>query len=205
MKKNNDAMDANRTELHFSPTVAKIVLVQIAVILTLCIAVSVTYAQLISTTQPVQNTFEPGKIVIGVNETFDGTTKSDVKILNNQRSGSNIPSFIRVALVFNWVDDDGNVVAVGTPAAGTDYTVSYGTDWFQGSDGYWYHVGAITPGESTSALITSCTVNSSSANGSQYHLSIDILAQGIQTVPETTVNECWPAVQVSGGKLAPAS
>ncbi len=202
MKKNSDAMDKKRTDLSFSPTVAKIVLAQIAVILMLCIAVSVTYAQLISTTQPVQNTFEPGKIVIGVNETFDGTTKSDVKIKNDQRQGSNIDSFIRVALVFNWVDDDGNIVAVGTPAAGTDYTISYGTDWFQGSDGYWYHVGSIAPGETTSALITSCTVNSSSANGALYHLSIDILAQGIQIVPESTVHECWPAVQVSNGKLA---
>ena len=137
-------------------------LIAFCVCILACAAVSGSLAWLISTPGPVVNEFTPGEVTIQVDETFNGTTKQNVRIKNT----GNVPAYIRVALVPAWVDDEGNIAA--KPASlelNDDCNIAWGKvgngyedDWFIGSDGFYYCKTFINPDKSTPILIKSCTV-----------------------------------------------
>ena len=163
----------------------------VSLILIITIGVGGTLAYLITSTGEVKNTFTPSQVVISVDEEFDGNTKSDVKISNHNDS---VKAYIRAAIVVNWMDKDGNVWAA-KPEKGTDYTMTTGDGWTLGADGYYYHKGAVNPGESTSDLIKSAAPVAGMAPDG-YYLSIEILAQGIQadgvdSTGKTPVELAW--------------
>lgn len=170
----------------------------VAILVLLCCAVAGTVAYLVTSTGPVTNTFTPASVTTQVEETFDGTTKSDVQIKNT----GNIDAYIRAAVIVNWADENGNVYGGATPEARKDYNISYNeSDWFQGSDGYWYYTKPVAPNDGlTDILIKSCAPAANMAPEG-YDLQVTILADGIQSVPADAVQQAWPAVQVSGGQL----
>jgi len=173
----------------------------VAILVLLCCAVAGTVAFLVTKTGSVVNTFTPSKVTTYVEEEFNGQTKSNVKIQNT----GNIDAYIRVAVVANWIDKDGNVYGGATPVAGKDYTLTPKTgeneNWFQGSDGYYYCKTAIESGSETPVLIESCAKTTGAEVPEGYDLQVTILADGIQSVPADAVQQAWPAVQVSGGQL----
>ena len=173
----------------------------VAILVLLCCAVAGTVAFLVTKTDSVVNTFTPSKVTTYVEEEFNGQTKSNVKIQNT----GNIDAYIRVAVVANWIDKDGNVYGGATPEAGKDYTLTPKTgeneNWFQGSDGYYYCKTAIESGSETPVLIESCAKTTGAEVPEGYDLQVTILADGIQSVPADAVQQAWPAVQVSGGQL----
>ena len=173
----------------------------VAILVLLCCAVAGTVAYLVTSTGPVTNTFTPASVTTEVVEVFNGTTKSNVRIKNT----GNIDAYIRVAVVANWIDKDGNVYGGATPVAGKDYTLTPKTgeneNWFQGSDGYYYCKTAIESGSETPVLIESCAKTTGAEVPEGYDLQVTILADGIQSVPADAVQQAWPAVQVSGGQL----
>ena len=173
----------------------------VAILVLLCCAVAGTVAYLVTSTGPVTNTFTPASVTTEVVEEFNGTTKSNVRIKNT----GNIDAYIRVAVVANWIDKDGNVYGGATPVAGKDYTLTPKTgeneNWFQGSDGYYYCKTAIESGSETPVLIESCAKTTGAEVPEGYDLQVTILADGIQSVPADAVQQAWPAVQVSGGQL----
>lgn len=165
----------------------------VALLVLLCCTVAGTLAYLVDKTPEVKNTFEPAKVTTAVDEKFDGTTKSEVKIKNT----GNIPAYIRAAVIINWADANGNVYGGGTPAASTeevtgDYTISYNTDgsWKQIGD-YWYYTEPVAADSLTEkALIESCTPVAGKAPEG-YNLQVTILADGIQSEPLTAIKEAW--------------
>ena len=171
----------------------------VALLVLLCCTVAGTLAYLVDKTPEVKNTFEPAKVTTSVLEDpFDGVTKKNVRIKNT----GNIPAYIRAAVIINWADAQGNVYGGATPEAGTDYKIDYNkSDWFQGSDGYYYCKTAVksvkqdASGCYTPVLINSCyPVEGKAPEG--YDLQVTILADGIQSVPADAVEEAWPAIQV---------
>ena len=179
-------------------------LIAFCVCILACAAVSGSLAWLIITPGPVVNEFTPGEVTIQVDETFNGTTKSDVRIKNT----GNVPAYIRVALVPAWVDDEGNIAA--KPASleqlDNDCNIAWGedgngyeNDWFIGADGFYYCKTFINPGESTPILIKSCTVN---GGGHKYDFELQIIASAVQSLPTSTVGEVWPVVVGTDGTLA---
>lgn len=110
--------------------------------------------------------------------------------------------YVRAAVVVNWVDSKGEVLAV-QPAAKTDYIIEYGTNWFQ-KDGFWYHKDALSSG-TTQPLITSI---SPATEKTGYTLKADILAQTIQALGTTdadktpAVTDAWKVSVDTDGKLA---
>ena len=82
-------------------------LIAFCVCILACAAVSGSLAWLTSTPEHVVNSFIPGVVTIQVDEKFDGSTKSNVRIKNT----GDVPAYIRVALVPAWVDDEGNIAA----------------------------------------------------------------------------------------------
>ena len=166
----------------------------VALLLLLCCTVAGTLAYLVTNTNSVTNTFTPAKVETEVTESFedkDGTlTKSNVQIKNN----GNIDAYIRVAVVANWIDEDGNVYGGETPVEGTNYTkLDPKNGWFQASDGYFYYPKAVAAQGETPVLFSTIT-QSGAPKGC--HLQLTILADGIQSEPTSTVASVWTAIQV---------
>lgn len=134
----------------------------VALVLLLTLAVGGSLAWLVSDDE-VKNTMVPGEVPIQINETVSGTTKSSVTVTNN----GNIQAFIRVAIIANAVDEQGNVTTVGDKPS---FTVS--SDWTK-IDDYYYYNGIVEPdGGETAPLFT----GNVSFDGGE----INILAESIQ-------------------------
>ena len=178
-------------------------LIAFCVCILACAAVSGSLAWLTSTPEQVVNSFTPGVVTIEVDEKFDSTTKSDVRIKNT----GNVPAYIRVALVPAWVDDEGNIAA--KPASlklNDDCNIAWGkdgsgyeADWFIGSDGFYYCKTVIEPGASTPILIKSCTVK---GEEHEYDFELQVIASAVQSLPTSTVETVWPVVVDTDGTLA---
>ena len=104
-----------------------------ALILSLCLifalAVGTTLALLTANTDPVTNTFTAAKSKITIEEKTDNGSKSEIYVKNEGTA----TSYVRVKLVCNWVDKDGNVSATPVPAP----TIT-NSDWFE-KDGIYYY------------------------------------------------------------------
>ena len=154
-----------------------------AVIVLLAGAVGGTWAFLVAQSEPVQNNFTYAHVSCTIKEKFDGTTKSDVQIKNT----GDIPAYIRARIVVTWKDASGNVSAV--PVKDSDYTMTMGTGWTKGTDGYWYCNTAVDAGGETPVLITKCEKKGNAPK--DYNLSVEILADAIQSEPASAVTEAW--------------
>ena len=156
----------------------------LALILVVGAAAGGTLAWLTQTTQTENNNFSYGTVSCAINESFNGTKKSDVTVTNT----GNTPAYIRAACIVNWVDAQGNIVA-NVPA---DYTYSSipGAGWIAGSDGYYYYNGVVAPDATTAGSLLTCT--SSHPEDGEYTLSVKVIASAVQATPRTAVNEAWP-------------
>lgn len=135
----------------------------VALVLLLTLAVGGSLAWLVSNDN-VQNTMVPGNVPITIHENFDGTTKSDVYVTND----GNIQAFIRVAIIANAVDEQGNVTTGTAPG----YTVDL-TKWTK-IDNYYYYNGIVEPnGGKTADLFTGPVT---------FNGEINILAESIQVL-----------------------
>lgn len=140
-----------------------------------------TVAYLVTSTDPVENTFTPAEVTTEIDEGFDGKVKSYVKITN----AGDIPVYVRAKVVGNWCDAQGNIVAPWTD------NITYNTDaWTQVGD-YWYHKGAVAAGSSTASLFASYSYESSEIPEGADHLVLDVLHQSIQAEPDEAVKSMW--------------
>lgn len=154
-----------------------------AVIVLLAGAVGGTWAFLVAQSEPVQNNFTYAHVSCRIDEKFENGVKSDVQIQNT----GDIPAYIRARIVVTWKDANGNVSAV--PVKNTDYTIAFNeTDWTQQGD-YWYCKTAVNPNGFTPVLITKCEKTGNAPDG--YNLSVEILADAIQSEPASAVMEAW--------------
>ncbi len=155
-----------------------------AVIVLLAGAVGGTWAFLVAQSEPVQNNFTYAHVRCKVKEEFDGTTKSNVQIQNT----GDIPAYIRARIVVTWKDANGNVSST-VPVKNTDYTIAFNEkDWTQ-QGGYWYCNTAVDVGGETPVLITKCEKKGNAPK--DYDLSVEILADAIQSEPASAVTEAW--------------
>ncbi|MGN0802932.1 MAG: hypothetical protein ACI4MF_10100, partial [Candidatus Faecivicinus sp.] len=123
---------------------------------------------LVTDTTPVVNTFTPATVSTDVTDDISGNTKSNVQIKNN----SNIPVYMRVAVVANWYSEDGKVVA---PWSDYEKLGVNSTNWTY-SGGYYYYNGTVAAG-ATVTLFDSYTATGGPEGA---HLEMDIIAQVIQ-------------------------
>lgn len=183
-----------------------------SVMLLLLATVGTTLAYIFTETKPVENTFNPSKVSCAVVEnngtpvtgsvTDTGNVKENVQIKNT----GDTDAYIRVAVVVNWASADGSCVWAQKPAD-DDYTITYNLSngWFNGGDGFYYYSKAVSPGESTSVLIDEAKqllAAPKGTDGTQYYLSIEIVASAIQSTPETVVENHW-GVTVENGVITP--
>lgn len=171
---------SNRKKRRLAPWAA------LALALVLTLSVGGTIAYLITDTGPVTNTFTPGNVACEVIESgwHDGnTTKENVFIRNT----GNTDAYIRAAIVVTWQNEAGKVLAEA-PQDKVDYTLSINTTGWKKQGDYYYCTMAGSPNTQTSVLINSCTVVKAKEG---YSLCVDVLAQAIQSSPNTVESNTW--------------
>lgn len=168
-----------------------------ALILSLCLifalAVGTTLALLKANTAPVTNTFKAATSEIKIEEKTDNGIKSEICVKNEGTA----TSYVRVKLVCNWVDKDGNVSATPVPAP----TIT-NSDWFEKDGIYYYKMPVALNGETSNLLKDHPITQGEAPEGC--HLEVTVLAESIQAAPSTAVEGAW-AVTVVNGALTSAT
>ena len=157
----------------------------LALALILVCTVGGTVAYLVAHTDPVVNTFTPGEVSCQVNEEFneDNTVKTKAVVKNT----GNVPAYIRVAVVANTVDENGDITGMADLSQDDWLNTA---NWTEGSDGFYYYKGVVQPGEKTDNLLkTGINLDG---------IQVTILASAIQSMPDDAVNEAWKMSYNSG-------
>lgn len=135
-------------------------------------AVGGSLAWLLDQPAAAENRFSPGRVPNTVEEDVENGVKNNVRIQNT----GNVDAYIRAALVFTWVDDAGHVGSE-QPQPGADFSWDPVLDgWKRGSDGYYYHLRPVAPGDFTGILFTGCQAGEKKG----FRLSVEILGQSVQ-------------------------
>lgn len=164
-----------------------------ALILSLCLifalAVGTTFALLKASTAPVENTFTAAKSGTDIVEKLDGSQKTSIAVKN---TGTAV-SYVRVKLVMNWVDENGNV-----SAEPVNITPSITADWFE-QDGIYYYKMPVAAKDFTTNLLQTPITQDAAPEG--YHLEVTVLAESIQAAPSAAVQQSWGVGVDSNGYL----
>ena len=151
-----------------------------ALALVVALSIGLTSAFLTSQ-QGLTNTFTPGKVSCEVVENVSGGKKTVVQVKNPQTDDA-VPAYIRVAVVANTVDAEGNI----TGSANVSGSLG-GEGWVLGADGYYYYTKIVEPERDTSNLVKAPIPLS--------NIQVTVLAQAIQahgvSDGESAVAEAW--------------
>lgn len=154
-----------------------------ALILSLCLifalAVGTTFALLKASTAPVENTFTAAKSDIKIDEDVTGGQKKSIIVKN---TGTAV-SYVRVKLVMNWVDENGNV-----SAEPVNIMPSITDNWFL-KDGIYYYKMPVAAKDFTTNLLKTPITQDAAPEG--YHLEVTVLAESIQAAPSKAVTDSW--------------
>lgn len=184
----------------------------VSLLLVLGVAVGGTVAFLSTRTDRKVNTFTPSKVTCAVTETFGNNVKSNVAVKNT----GDTTAFIRAAINVTWMKDAAEydaadqTVSAKVPLKGTDYsiTLAENNNWIQGADGYYYYQLPVKPQDSTKVLIEECKLLKDASVPDGYHLSVEIVASAIQSVPEAAVKAAWGenfSINADGSLKVPAN
>ena len=183
-----------RHEAKKQPTNKKLPLSVIALLLIFTLLVGGTVAFLATRTENVENTFVPGEVKCEVLENATASSKSDVKIKNT----GNVQAYLRAAVVVNWVKADGSSIcgAGHAPIA----LPGLGTDWSQGTDGFYYYMKPVAPGESTATALFSDPITLTTDSNDGCKLQVEIVASAIQAegTGATSAMNAWSQTPGSG-------
>lgn len=181
----------------------------------LTVSVGGTLAYLVANSSDVTNTFTPGTVPPGIVEEFDGSVKKQVKVKNT----GTVDAYLRAAIVYNWVDKDGNISG-SAEALSTSVSDVYGIvlndkskssatsspdfSYWRAHDGYYYWPAAVKPGDTTEDLIISCKIIDGKQPPAGCTLSLEIITQSIQA-NGTDADGKSPMEVTWGVKIDPAT
>ena len=163
------------------------------------ISVSTTLAFMFKKSNVVENDFQPGKTVCEVQEAFDGVEKTSIKVKNDKEQGSNVESYIRLAMISYWVNESGDIV--GKPSEMPD--VSYDSaHWLKStSNDYYYHKSSVAPGETTAELLTGKIILQQVEEDEQILSQVvEVFAESIQAAPADAAAQSW-GVTIENNKI----
>lgn len=167
----------------------------IATVMLLALAIGGTVAWLTSSTGPITNTFTPSQVSCKVEENFNDRTgvKSNVKVQNT----SDIPAFIRVKLVTYRTNGKGQ--HIGGTASVPAFTPGEG---WQEHNGYYYYTQPVQPQNFTGILIEQIKLQDPYTDADGGRQAIDVMAEAIQSMPATAVQEAWHVTIADGSVTA---
>ena len=155
----------------------------IAVLLLITTAVGSTAAFLVTKTGPVEESFAYAQVSCQVTDT-----------LAVQNTGT-AQAYIRASYAVNWLDGEENIVAAVPENYSCDPVENL--QWEKGEDGYFYYPYPVDPGDETPSLLT---CSPSYPENPEYTLSVEVVAEAIQSNPAEAAADAW-GVRVSGGML----
>ena len=177
----------SRRKKHSRIRMNKLAILFIAVVMLIGAVVGSTVAFLVTETAPVENKFTYASISTGIEETFDGTTKSGVKVTNT----GDTAAYIRATYVVTWCDMSGNVVP--SVPEGYSYSLTKNPDgtWKKIGDYFYYPtpVEPTEPNNSTLGSLLDCEVTYPTDH--KYQLHVEILASAIQSTPANAIQKAW--------------
>lgn len=157
----------------------------IAVLLLIGTAVGSTAAFLVTKTDQVVEAFAYAQVSCQVTDT-----------LAVQNTGT-AQAYIRASYAVNWLDREENIVAAAPEGYSCDLVKDPQGAWIEGGDGYFYYPDPVDPGGEAPSLLT-CSV--SYPENPKYTLSVEVVAEAIQSNPAEAAEEAW-SVRVSNGVL----
>lgn len=167
----------------------------VSVALLLLVGSGSTLAYLFTNTDSVKNTFTPAQVSCAVVENNEEYTANAVNVESKSnvtiKNTSNVPAYIRAAIIVTWKSTDGKVYAA-KPVNDKDYTLNIGESWTQKGNFYYYD-SVVAVGGSTSALITSAAKTANAEPPAGYNLSVEIVAEAIQAegMGATSAQGAW--------------
>ena len=156
----------------------------IAVLLLISTAVGSTAAFLVTKTEPVVENFAYAQVSCQVTDTM------------GVKNTGTAQAYIRASYAVNWLDREENIVAAVPEDYSCDLDENQGA-WVDGGDGYFYYPYPVDPGDEAPSLLT-CSVLC--PENPEYTLSVEVVAEAIQSNPAEAAEEAW-SVTVSGGVL----
>lgn len=167
----------------------------IATVMLLALAIGGTVAWLTDTSPAVVNTFTPSQVRCKVVEDFNDQTgvKSKVQVKNI----SDIPAFIRVKLVTYRTNGKGQHIG------GTAELPAFnpGSGWVE-HNGYYYYTQPVQPQNFTGILIDEIQLQDPYTDADRGRQAIDVMAEAIQSMPATAVQEAWHVTIADGSVTA---
>jgi hypothetical protein len=145
-----------------------------ALLLLMALPVHGTVAFLADRTGAIPNTFTPVEVDTVIVETVAKGEKTSIAV-QNPRADNHIDAYVRVVVVGNWVDADGNIVA---PWSLDSYNTS---SWTKNGQFYYYNQ-VLTVGQTTDNLLTGSGIKEADLakpKGAD-HLVVTVVHQSIQ-------------------------
>lgn len=176
----------------------------IAAVVTVCIAVGGAIAFLTAYTEPITNTFQMSTVDIDITDKVEGGIKKDVGVTNNSTDG--VPIYARIRFVTYWENDKGEIVASDEQPIlpfekgaedGSGNPMEIPKDWFK-CNGYYYYAKPIST-NTTVQLFESFRMDVDEEKG--LHQVLEVLAEGIQSMPAEAVQTAWGLTVDSNGDL----
>lgn len=146
----------------------------IAVLLLISTAVGSTAAFLVTKTGPVVEDFAYAQVSCQVTDTM------------GVKNTGTAQAYIRASYAVNWRDGEGKIAAAVPDGYSCDLDENQGA-WVDGGDGYFYYPDPVAPGGETPSLLT-CSVSCPEA---EYTLSVEVVAEAIQSNPAEAAEEAW--------------
>ena len=179
----------------------KIIVVVLLSLLILCVTAGATLAYIVKRSESQENTFVPVFV-----KCEPISTQAGCMAVSNC---GDVAAYLRAAVVISWaaVDEQGEATGVyhaNAPVLGMDYTILYDTTetWKMGSDGFWYYSAPVNAGATTVDLVNAVVRLKEPPAG--YALSVQVVAEGIQTQPIGAIGYAWGAsVSADGTLIAP--
>ena len=161
----------------------------IAIILVVVMTIGGTVAFLMDSTESVINKFTPASSGITIEEEVKENCKTEIAVKNTGDTGA----YIRVSLVANYYDENGNITG---GAAVPNFTLN-SEKWFLGNDGYYYYKQPVAARNVTDNLLAS-----ESKMQLEDNMQVTVLAQSIQASPTSVVHDKWGVTVNSDGTIA---
>ena len=141
-------------------------------------------------------TLRPTTVDVDVEDEVVNGVKKNLSLRNT----GNKPAWMRVAIVGNWVDGNGKIVAPWTQAQGTWAGGGLGgsTKWAKGADGFWYFKDPVPAGGTPSVNLFDTYTKPSTIPSGATKLIMDIAVQVIDVNAGATYTEAWASVEDSG-------
>lgn len=179
---------AANSRRHTNRQKSKTLTLIIAVALLAAVMISGTIAWLEASSDLVSNALKPANVTNEVTEVIDGNYKKSVKITNT----ANIPTFIRVAVVANTIDEDGNITGALDVS---DKLKADADNWLKIGD-YYYYTKPVPKGGLTEELLS----GDIDLTGNQ----VVIVSENIQADPAKAATEAW-GVKIESGVITGAA